>query len=158
MSNGYMIKEAVQLIGAAKVSLLDLLKGVCNFIFDNIKEMCVSADLVFIPISCIYLIKSDYYLNHNVDRLFLFLTVLTNFIYTLFVFCAVAQVKKSKSHYASLPAVLTLLWGFIRIKMVNSGCTICLWVDISILAVCALSPLCLLCRNIYRKQKKHVSA
>ena len=103
MSNGYMKKEVVQLIEDVEVGILDLFKGVCKFIIDNIKEMCVSADLVFIPISCIYLIKSDYYLNHNVDRLFLFLTVLTNFIYTLFVFCAVAQVKKSKSHYASLP-------------------------------------------------------
>ena len=133
-----MKNEAVRLLGVAIDSGCGLGKGVRGFLFDNIKEMCVAADIVFIPINVVYFFNSNYYKNHILDRLFLLIILLINIFFTLFVFYAVAKGKKS--NYATWPAGISLVWGVIRILRINHGHTIPFSFDIAALVV-IFSPL-----------------
>ena len=134
-------KEIAVLLGVVKDSLCGLKNGIAGFLSDNGKEMCVAADIIFIPILCIYLFKSNYYRNNIVDKLFLFIILLINIFFTSIVFYAVAKGKKSnkKSDYATWPSGLSVLWGIIRILCINHGYKIPVWIDIISLLVCILS-------------------
>ena len=147
-----MKNEAVRLLGVARDSERGLRKGVWGFLLDNIKEMCVAADIVFIPISVIYLFNSNHYNNHSLDRLLLSIILLINVFFTIFVFYAVAKGKKS--NYATLPAFISLAWGVFRILWINHGHTIHLLVDIMVLVLCIISPVLLLIKNTIKKLEK----
>ena len=63
----------------------DIELGVGQVLLDNGKEMCVAADIVFIPISVIYLFNSNHYNNHSQDRLLLSIILLINVFFTIYI-------------------------------------------------------------------------
>ncbi len=148
---GAVKKEIVRMSGVAIKSICDLIEGIAGFLSDNGKEMCVAADIAFIPISCTYLLGSDYYRNNTVDKVFLIIILLVNVFFTSFVFYAVAKGKKSD--YATWPAGLSVLWGIFRILWINHGYRIHFWVDILALAVCVLTIPALVIRNVNKRFK-----
>ena len=147
-----IIKEITRLPGVVWNSLIDFRKGIVGFLSDNGKEICVAADIVFVPISIIYLIKSEYYRNNFVDRLFLCIILIVNIIFTLFVFYAVAKGKKSD--YATWPSGLSELWGLIRIECINNGYRIPIWIDIVALFMCILTIPFLVFWSVNKKLKE----